>query len=124
MNKTGTVDASLLPDSLTDAYLTEGQVGGYGPTSVNVNTDIWTLGGAGARGGGRFVGDTNQNFDTVIRLDEERRRSDEYKMQLDNERHNNEQLQLEIERIRREYERDVTDKERRYQARERVRNKK
>ncbi|CAD5215840.1 unnamed protein product [Bursaphelenchus okinawaensis] len=100
------------------SYLDAYGAGGIAP-NVNISTDVWAGGAGGGFGGGRIAGDSNQNFDIVIKLDEERRRADDFRMQLENERQNNEQLQVEIERIRREYERDAKEKERRYSNRER-----
>lgn len=65
-------------------------------------------------------GDANSNFEVMIRLEEERRRNDDMRMQLENERLNNEQLQRELERISREYDRELREKDRRSNIREKV----
>lgn len=70
-----------------------------------------------------MVGDPNANYEMIARLDEERRRSDEYRMQWENERQKSLSLEDENDRLRREFERyanDSKDKEKTFINRERV----
>ncbi|UMM41579.1 hypothetical protein L5515_017779 [Caenorhabditis briggsae] len=99
--------------------------GAGGLTTVNVHTGAG-LGGFGSSGvagyGGGQAGDPNANYEMIARLDEERRRSDEYRMQWENERQKSLALEDENDRLRREFERyanDSKDKEKTFVNRER-----
>ncbi|KAF1747876.1 hypothetical protein GCK72_024342 [Caenorhabditis remanei] len=100
--------------------------GGAGLTTVNVHTGAGTggygSGVAGYGGGQTIAGDPNANYEMIARLDEERRRSDEYRMQWENERQKSLVLEDENDRLRREFERyanDSKDKEKTFVNRER-----
>uniref|UniRef100_A0A1I7SZH8 Lin-5 n=1 Tax=Caenorhabditis tropicalis TaxID=1561998 RepID=A0A1I7SZH8_9PELO len=98
--------------------------GAPGLTTVNVLTGSGTGGyssGVAGYGGGQ-AGDPNANYEMIARLDEERRRSDEYRMQWENERQKALALEDENDRLRREFERyanDSKDKEKTFVNRER-----
>ncbi|CAJ0954033.1 unnamed protein product, partial [Mesorhabditis belari] len=86
----------------------------------NINLNIWGEGGAGGGGLYPIGGDTNANFDA--KLDEERRRSDELRLQLDNAAAVNNQLANENESLRRQAQaisQDHQNKERGWNAKER-----
>lgn len=100
--------------------------GAPGLTTVNVHAGAGYSGsGVAGYGGGvqAMVGDPNANYEMIARLDEERRRSDEYRMQWENERQKSLSLEDENDRLRREFERyanDSKDKEKTFINRERV----
>ncbi|CCD73132.2 Rootletin-like coiled-coil domain-containing protein [Caenorhabditis elegans] len=99
--------------------------GAPGLTTVNVHAGAGYSGsGVAGYGGGvqAMVGDPNANYEMIARLDEERRRSDEYRMQWENERQKSLSLEDENDRLRREFERyanDSKDKEKTFINRER-----
>uniref|UniRef100_F1KPZ1 Major antigen n=1 Tax=Ascaris suum TaxID=6253 RepID=F1KPZ1_ASCSU len=58
-------------------------------------------------------------YEFIARLEEERRKNEEFRMLLEQERMQNDQLQAEIQRLRQQFEMSMRDKDRIYQARER-----
>ncbi|KHN85055.1 Spindle- and centromere-associated protein [Toxocara canis] len=61
----------------------------------------------------------DSEYEFLARLDEERRKNEEFRMLLEQERIQNEQLQNEIQHLRQQFELSLRDKERVYQNRER-----
>ncbi|TMS37168.1 hypothetical protein L596_004156 [Steinernema carpocapsae] len=100
---------------LTDIRYGAGGAPIGGDTNIShTNIEMWTP----SRKFLDTTGDSNANFEIIARLDEERRRNDDYRTQLENERQQNNQLQHQIENLRVDYDRDVREKERHYQNRE------
>uniref|UniRef100_F1KQ24 227 kDa spindle-and centromere-associated protein n=1 Tax=Ascaris suum TaxID=6253 RepID=F1KQ24_ASCSU len=61
----------------------------------------------------------DSEYEFIARLEEERRKNEEFRMLLEQERMQNDQLQAEIQRLRQQFEMSMRDKDRIYQARER-----
>uniref|UniRef100_A0A1I7XQW4 t-SNARE coiled-coil homology domain-containing protein n=1 Tax=Heterorhabditis bacteriophora TaxID=37862 RepID=A0A1I7XQW4_HETBA len=106
------LDTNLYHDTNTNTYIRD--------------MDMWNM-GRGITGGGTNIvlagGDSNANYEIMARLDEERRRGEEYRMQWENEHTAKERLEDENDRLRREfdlYDRECREKERVFVNRERV----
>ncbi|CAB3410336.1 unnamed protein product [Caenorhabditis bovis] len=102
-------------DPASNTFITNHNVELWSP--ARGRRDVINIGG----GGGAVAGDPNANYEMIARLDEERRRADEYRMQWENERQKSLALEDENERLRREFERyanDSRDKEKSYINRE------
>uniref|UniRef100_A0A8R1I3G8 Lin-5 (Five) Interacting protein n=2 Tax=Caenorhabditis japonica TaxID=281687 RepID=A0A8R1I3G8_CAEJA len=98
------------PGGLTTVNVLTGSGGAGGYTSALGSHGLTGSGVAGYGGGVQaLAGDPNANYEMIAKLDEERRRADEYRMQWENERQKSLALEDENDRLRREFERYATD---------------